>query len=98
MRLPFGFSPTQALHTVADKANPFDGTDTDYDVFRRCLSLGGDRSPANGAFIGPQVMGASTGGGDQTGGAAAATNGATGLGGGGFYDPYAALSSHLPLA
>lgn len=75
MRLPGGFSPTQALHTVADKANPFDGTDTDYDVFSDYSVRGGDRSPANGSFIGPQVQGASTtvpsaptGGGGVTGG------------------------------
>lgn len=60
MQLPGGFSPTQALHTIADKANPFDGTDTDYDVFSNYSVAGGDRSPANGAFIGPQVQGAST--------------------------------------
>lgn len=72
MKLPGGFSPTQALRTVADKANPFDGTDTDYDVFSDYSVRGGDRSPANGAFIGPQVKGVSTtapsGGSAPTGG------------------------------
>ena len=45
MTLPGGFSPTQALRQVADKANPFDGTDTDYNVFSNLEVSGGARDP-----------------------------------------------------
>jgi hypothetical protein len=98
MTLPGGFSPTQALRTVADKANPFDGTDTDYDVFSERSVAGGARSPDNGTYWGQQgtsvspgwVLGENNGynyvGGD-TGGAA--PTGDTGGGGGGYVDPYA---------
>ncbi len=52
MRLPGGFSPTQALRTVADKANPFDGTDTDYDVFGDVSIDGGVRNATNDTWNG----------------------------------------------
>lgn len=54
MTLPGGFSPTQALRTAADKANPFDGTDTDYDVFSERSVSGGARSPSDGSYWGAQ--------------------------------------------
>lgn len=45
MRLPGGFSPTQALRQFADTANPFDGTNTDYNVFSDVSFQGGVREP-----------------------------------------------------
>lgn len=54
MTLPGGFSPTQALRTAADKVNPFDGTDTDYDVFSERSVSGGARSPSDGSYWGAQ--------------------------------------------
>lgn len=60
MTLPGGFSPTQALRTVADKANPFDGTDTDYNVFSNLEVSGGARDPG-GAINPGWVQGANGG-------------------------------------
>jgi len=42
----------QALRTVADKANPFDGTDTDYDVFGDISVNGGVRNAVGGGAFG----------------------------------------------
>lgn len=49
--LPGGFSPRKALNQIGDTVNPFDGK-TDYDVFGNVSVRGGDRSPADGSFIG----------------------------------------------
>lgn len=100
MTLPGGFSPTQALRTVADKANPFDGTNTDYNVFSNVSVAGGARSPSDGSFIGAEptttnagwVLGANNGynyvpPADTGGGTTAPTSGGTG--GTGTVDPYA---------
>lgn len=68
MTLPGGFSPTQALRTVADKANPFDGTDTDYNVFSNLEVSGGARDP--GGVINPGWVQGDNGGYNYVGGSA----------------------------
>lgn len=99
MTLPGGFSPTQALRTVADKANPFDGTDTDYNVFSNLEVSGGARDPGysqTGQLNPGWVLGANNGANfvGTDGGGATPTAAPTGGGGGGggnnvVADPYA---------
>ena len=97
MTLPGGFSPTQALRTVADKANPLDGTNTDYDVFSERSVSGGARSPSDGSYWGAQgpvadnwVAGAN-GGYNYVAPAGGGGAAPSGDGGGGYVapDPYA---------
>lgn len=94
MTLPGGFSPTQALRTVADKANPFDGTNTDYDVFSQRSVAGGARSPSDGSYWGAQpattnpgwTLGANSGY-NYTGAPAPTGGGTTDTGGSGYVAP-----------
>lgn len=60
MTLPGGFSPTQAIRQIADKVNPFDGTNTDYNVFSEKSFDGGARD-ATGAVQPGWVLGANGG-------------------------------------
>lgn len=54
MNLPGGFSPISAIKQVGSIVNPTGGV-ADYDVFSEKSVMGGVRSPANGALIGPQA-------------------------------------------
>jgi len=58
--LPYQFSPVNALKQVGDSINPFNGS-TDYDVFGDGTVRGGDRSPADGEYLG-RVAGQTDGG------------------------------------
>lgn len=55
VKLPFGFSPVNAVKQVADMANPLNGK-TDYDVFGDISVQGGDRNPVPSRY-GGNVLG-----------------------------------------
>lgn len=99
MKLWGGFSPRNAAKQFADTINPFDGTNTDYDVFETRSFGGGARTAGSGQdiwFGEPQApvnagwTQGSTGGLNYTGvpqNTPAPTNNGGGGGGGGGVDP-----------
>lgn len=56
VKLPGGFSPVNFAKQAVDPLGFF----VDADVFSDYSVRGGDRSPADGSFVGPQVQGATT--------------------------------------
>lgn len=60
VKLPGGFSPLNALKEAASSVPGSPNRGRDYDVFSQYSVQGGDRSPADGSLVGPQVLGAST--------------------------------------